>query len=633
MPINIKKIAIIHNAEYSHQTSLESLIKSLKAAAIECNLYENSNHLIDSGFIPDCVLVLDPHEPKLTHYPTYAILDSNPSFLLSYKRFIRNILMYDGHLTNSPLTKKIVEDLMFGARKLGSSVADFKIIPSCIKPTTKIDFSKSSAANICDRKNPFYSSAKKLTKKSLINFYRKHSLANLASGKNKEEEISKLYNKNAIGFCPLGCDDVNKNISYNLLEIIASGALAITNWSEYLYSIFGDTILYIPNHYKKAECIAKVIKYVKWAQLNPELATNKSQKANETYNNHFHWGKMIDNLNELHKKTLVDRGYVKPQNHEAFPTISYIIRTGGRPQYILKTLDSLVAQNYPNLQVIFVLYKPLKQLQEIQNKYESLLKIKIIEDFKQLRSSGIITGMKNVDTDYFGLIDDDDAIHPNHLYSLLNSLKYHNHFSPNKEARVAYSGSYYASNFTKFYEDKEWHDTLLSKKNAKRVVEHFRFYDSDLMMSHLWYMMSNSWIAHKSLINEETVRDIFTHSHEDLYFEMQFAMNTHFVFSCEMTAMHYFHDNNSTNIDKHRNQYDIFRRNLSLNFRNSLTNKFCRSDIGKPHSNINNINIAALHVAPPRYMQKHQIRISLFKKSRKVKKLRDTISSFLNRET
>ena len=70
-----------------------------------------------------------------------------------------------------------------------------------------------------------------------------------------------------------------------------------------------------------------------------------------------------------------------------------------------------------------VLYRPLKDLDERTSKYDGKLKFKIVEDFGKNRSTGIVQGIANVSSDYFGLLDDDDTLHPNHIGSLMASLE------------------------------------------------------------------------------------------------------------------------------------------------------------------------------------------------------------------
>lgn len=292
------------------------------------------------------------------------------------------------------------------------------------------------------------------------------------------------------------------------------------------------------------------------------------------------------------------------------------MRVGGDCRKIKDTIHSLSKQNYPGLQLLMIAYKPLENFEQIIDDYKDKIKFRIIQDYGGTRSTGIITGMKNVDTEYFALTDDDDTINQNHLLSLMQSLDYHKAIMPNRDFRVAYSGAYFICNTYRPAEEEEWDDNLLDNRPRKRAIEHLRFFDANLMMRHKWYMTSNSWIAHKSLINEETTRDIETNSHEDLYFELQFAMHTNFAFSCEVTAAHHFHGSNSTIHDAYRNVYDKTRRNISLYFMNSQNSLFCRST---PENMDINLNIKSLTINAP--LDHKRIIKFPFRRSKKIRKI------------
>src|SRR5262249_9697092 len=64
------------------------------------------------------------------------------------------------------------------------------------------------------------------------------------------------------------------------------------------------------------------------------------------------------------------------------------------------------------------------------------------------------------------------------------------------------------------------------------------------------------------VLDEELFKDPNSNTGEDLFFELQFATRGYFAFSCEVTAVHWFHNTNSTVIDSHRHESDYFRHAL-----------------------------------------------------------------------
>src|SRR5262249_3125915 len=190
------------------------------------------------------------------------------------------------------------------------------------------------------------------------------------------------------------------------------------------------------------------------------------------------------------------------------------------------------------------------------------LRLKAGVGFGSLRGRALAGGLREIDTDSFGMIDDDDILHRNHVPSLMRTFRYNNQRDFRGDIKVAYSARYYCSDYNTFIEEPQWADEYMDPKPRHRVLEHFRFYDSAAMANHRWYMMSNSWLASKTALDEELFKDPNSNTGEDLFFELQFAMKGYFAFSCEMTAVHWFHNTNSTVIDRHRHEADYFRHAL-----------------------------------------------------------------------
>lgn len=574
----LKNIAIIYKEEtaFNHHR-FQVLSEAVADIGGKVCTYNHSEQLMCSDFIPDCVLTVNYQEAKLTPYPTYGIMDQPVAHSFSRKRIIRNLLSYDGCVSLSEPNRKTLEDFYFSARKFGGRIGEFTITPSG-KYRKVPDFSNASVAYICSNYTKFRgltSITQELHRSHVLNVYGKKSVVKKHFGKRAmplefgEQHTARAYHENGIGLELWGCDDVSENISFRLMEIIASGAIAITSWSSYLYEIFGDNLLYIPMELNEAECILQIKAHIANIHAYPERAEKKAAAAYAIFKEKFSSSVLLSNLQTLHDEIHVSQGYAPPEpnENETLPSVAYVMRTGGNPKYIWRTLDSLAAQSYPHIEVMLLLYKPLPILEEIKKKYAERLKITVIEGYGELRSTAIVSGMRNVTADYFGLMDDDDIIHSNHVQTLINTLKYHNKRDWRGEIKLAYSGAYLASEHMTFPENPEWHDDLLEAGERRRCVEHFCFYDTDTMAINGWHMMSNAWLAHKSLVDDELLQDPETHSHEDLYFELQFALRTHFAFSCEITSVHWFHGMNSTIVDAARNSGDITRHTTRMHLR------------------------------------------------------------------
>ncbi|HEY7611107.1 MAG TPA: glycosyltransferase [Alphaproteobacteria bacterium] len=578
-PAWLKRVALLNR--YGHWWDQQERVSRLRIAfartGIECEWFDRSDAI--DAFQPDCVLVTSHQDSKLTKFPTYGLVAAPMHHFLGVPRFVRNLLTYDGYLTLSPVTKQILGDLTFSARKLDTKTAFFGIT----FPMTVLDQPDLGSPALCyvasDSTHPVFDELlTRLARSRALRLYGRKGrwrgrLAQAYAGTlaSDGEAIAGGYRQAGVGLCLNACDDLNKLISPRLFEIVASGAVAIANRSNHLVETFGNSLLYIDPYADVGETQTTILEHLAWIKAHPEEAQRKIIRAHRVFVERFALERLIPNLIALHQETLVAKGYVPAPNEEpqTLPSVSYIVRTGGRSRpYLARALDSLVAQDYPNLQVILVLHKRFEWLKDIVDRYSAALKVKVVEAQGSLRSTAIVRGMQSVDTDLFGLLDDDDELLPNHVRTLVKTLRYHNGRDWRGRILLAYASSFIVSDDKVFPERQQWRDSLIEERGERRVLEHYRFYNAEEMANHFWYVMSNAWLAHRDIIDDEVLADPETDTCEDLYFELQFAQRTHFAFSGETTAIHHYHSNgNSTFVDAHRHEYDTLRHGLRTHMR------------------------------------------------------------------
>jgi hypothetical protein len=563
---------------------------------IEFALFAKSEEI--DAFAPDCVLVTSLQDPKLTKFPTYGLIDQPMHAFLQVPRFVRNLLTYDGHLTISPVLKQIVGDLTFSARKLDTGTAFFGIT----FPMTVLDLPELGDPKLCyvasdQTRTQFDMLLERLARKGVLRLHGAEGrwtgrLAGAHAGTpaTDGEAIAGAYRAAGAGLCLNACDDLNKLISPRLLEIVASGAVAIANRSDHLAETFGDTLLYVDSAAGIDAARDQILAHLAWVKANPEEAQRKIIRAHRIFAESFALERLVPNLVALHQRTLVAKGYVPApgESAETMPSVSFITRTGGRSRpFLERALDSLVAQNYPNLQVIFVLHGHFEWMDDLIAKYTPSLKFKIVEALGSLRSTAIVRGMEAVDTDMFGMLDDDDELLPNHVRTLVKTLRHHDGRDWRGRILVAYASSYIVSDGKVYPERPQWRDALFEERGELRVIEHYRFWNAEEMAQHFWYVMSNGWLAHRDVIDDEVLADPETDTCEDLYFELQFAQRSHFAFSGETTAIHHYHSHgNSTFVDAHRHRYDTLRHGLRTHMRTFPRMTQYRSHLtGRPERN------------------------------------------------
>lgn len=103
-------------------------------------------------------------------------------------------------------------------------------------------------------------------------------------------------------------------------------------------------------------------------------------------------------------------------------SVDYIVRVGGRDiRFVRRCLDSLAAQTSGGIGVILVRYAPVPGLEaEMERQRPRLRRLDLIDIPRPTtRSACLWAGLRLVEADLFGMLDDDDALHPNHVASLI----------------------------------------------------------------------------------------------------------------------------------------------------------------------------------------------------------------------
>lgn len=540
------------------------------ALGIEAQHFSKSEAILD--FEPDCVLALSCQDAKLTPFPTYGILTGPVSSYLRTRRFVRNILTYDAYLTFSREVQTWLRDITFGSRKFSAPMGAYMhSVPATeFQPSTTATPKLAHIGTNCDP-GRFIPLLRELAVGEEIEVYGPPGWwtglpSAVCRGPVPADGDSALqvYRLAGVGLDlhPTGCSlDLPPTI--RSLEIIASSAVAITPRHPFLESVFGDALLYFDAELPPGDAARQVRDHMRWIRANPGAALEKARRAHRVFRHNLAQECFLPALFELHARVLVEKGYQPdpdPAKEADLPSVTYIMRTGGgRPLHLLRrALDSLQSQRYPGLTVLFVLFRPFPELDSIRRQYPGL-RARVVTDFGGLRSSAICAGMRHVDTDYFGLLDDDDMMHPNHVRMLVKALRYHNGRNWRGQVRMAYSGSVEVSDSEPRLEQPEYEDAYALVRRELRALEHYRFYNSGAMSQHSWYLI-NSWLAHKSLLDEELLNDPRIHTCEDLHVALQFAQKTFLAFSGEVTTNHCFHGHgNSTIQDADRHLSDTLR--------------------------------------------------------------------------
>lgn len=578
----LSKIAILLSKDSNLTFEMEDIQSAFNKSGIEVTFFDESDSIIE--YKPDCVIVTTPQDGKLTPFPTYGLMNWSKEEYLTIPRFVRNILTYDGYFTTSPELKQTINDLMFGARKLGTSILDFNFYPVATEfkapdldaKAQKIVIFEPDLRNSKFKHTIDYLLAK-MANVSVVTF----AIPDMAKQEPRiivakdDQDFQKIIREHHVAVY-LNADN-KRSMSLSLIKLISMSIPVIAGHTENIEKTFGDSLHYISNDVTYTALPELFNLHLKKILENKTAAIANCLHAHQIFVEKFSMEGALPRFIEFHQKTLIDKGYAPkpdPDFEKALPSVSFIMRTGGKHRHFLeRTLDCMVAQQYPDLRIIFVVHALFPYINELIQNYPSL-QIKVVVSLKSRRSEAICDGMAAVETDLFGLYDDDDEMFPNHVRSMVYALQYHANRDWRGEISMVYSGSLHVDDTYTVPERAEFQDHKLTSKNEMRAIEHFRFYSSVGMSQHTWFM-PNGWLARSKFIDNELLVDPELDTCEDLYFELQFAQRGHFAFSAEITTVHHFHHfGNSTLVDSYKHFPDTQRialRNFTRVFPQDIT--------------------------------------------------------------
>lgn len=131
-------------------------------------------------------------------------------------------------------------------------------------------------------------------------------------------------------------------------------------------------------------------------------------------------------------------GFIRPPEGNAPPVeIDYVVRVGGRDsRFLRRCFSSLAAQTTGAVGLVVVRYGAVDGLDAALAEVDDHLRRVALVDVLagEPRSTALWAGIDAVEAPFFGMLDDDDALHPNHVATLLPILR-------DRRTALAYSGA------------------------------------------------------------------------------------------------------------------------------------------------------------------------------------------------
>jgi hypothetical protein len=224
-----------------------------------------------------------------------------------------------------------------------------------------------------------------------------------------------------------------------LFEAAAAGALIISDDFIFPRYWFRDSILYVDAELPPSFIVEQIKRHVEWAYENPEAANRRARLSNELFSSSLSLDRMLQRLpefvDEVRQRCCM---VIAPGQARHEPTVEYIVRIGSRPiKYVARALDSLANQTHPGIAVNLVQFHPLEGIEEVISRYSPkfrwLRRHIVTNDGKH--STAWWAGLNNIEAEFFGVLDDDDSLHPNHVGMILN------YFGRHPECGFVYSGT------------------------------------------------------------------------------------------------------------------------------------------------------------------------------------------------
>jgi Glycosyl transferase family 2 len=494
-----------------------------------------SSHAIEN-FNPDFVLVLHFGTPKVTGFPTYGCMWNPISFFKQWcgvYKSQRNILSYDGYLSSSEQVDIWLKGILYGTGKKYFICPDFYTSchqisykqpqiedPSLVYIGTNWDGSRyQEIFERLDRENYMQIYGSPDAWKYLTFAYKG------ALPFDGNSVISTL-NQAGIGLCLHKQDHINAAIpSMRIFEIVASGALAICAEHAFIRRAFGDSVFYIDPNLSPQEQVIQISEYVQWVRDNPQKAIDMSLRAHQIFTEKYSLENLLLKIVPYHQNIVAKKGFVKREDVVQIDSkvVELIVRIiDGNEKVVRRCFESIAGQTYGNIRVILVVGKSLLHLNNLITEYDNRLKFKVIKIEKSVfRSTQMISGLNVLDGDYFGILNDEDLMYPNHIYSLVNILN-----NSSEEVGVAYSGSVCNTGT----------GSKLNPNTENSQLAYFEPFNLNKLLSFDKFIASNSFLARTELIDKNMLEDPELNIVEELSLIINLSRKTKFSFSYDPTC-------------------------------------------------------------------------------------------------
>jgi hypothetical protein len=542
------KICVIDswpNLKFSAEREfIRRLCIAAKRMDIECVPVVTSEEIVNAE--PELVLASHEFSAKLTSYNTIGLMWSPPTFYRNDKKRIRSILSYDGYLVGSEQVKTFISDLLHGLpRSVEKPCSDFYFLPSCQRwlnrPATRIGGRSLMYAGIhwdgMRHGGLFY----KLHQMGILNCYGPSDSWTHVRGSYHGtipfdgDSLMNTIHKHGISLCIHKKEHRKANTpSMRLFEAAAAENLIITDDMCFAKKTFGDTAFYLDAHMTEAEKAYFIKDKVEWANAHPHDAADMAIASREIFERNWALEVLLPKVcqfgDSLSIKSSFAKDVVQALNK---PSLDVIIRCGSRPEkVVLRAIDCVLNQANVDSSVILVDYSDGSTFSHLSDHPSKRIK-HVPSRRTGYRSTALWDGLKNVGSDYFAVLDDDDTVGYSHWYELINALE-NDSFS--SQPLMAYCGVIRIEEDGALIDAINFSGPLSMTINETKELKFLDFFDPDRLLVLDNYIQSNAWVARKSILNKLSLDDPLLIVAEDMYLYLEMLFHTDFVFVPRQTA-------------------------------------------------------------------------------------------------
>ena len=495
---------------------------------------------------PDCVLATHHFTPKLTSVPTIGLMWNAPSYFAGDAAAHDAILSYDGHVCGSDMIAQWVDDFVTGRGKQ-SVIHDALLLPSSPDsgpPAPLPDELRLMYAGIHwdgSRHGAVFRHLDGVVPMDIYgppDAWRDHAGSYKGSLPFDGVSVIDALTRSGVALCLHKAAHKAWNCpSMRLFEAAAAGALIITDDFDFPRHWFRNAVLYVDPNLPPAGVAQQVVDHLAWARANPAAAQGLATRSNALFRRRLALEHMLASLPAFLDRVRGARGMVPVTSYRGNPppTVEYVIRVGLRPvEMIRRALDSLAAQTWPAIGVTLVQFHPVEGLDALiaahQSRFAWIRHVIVANDGN--RATSLWAGLSHVTAEYFGILDDDDTLHPNHVASLMRCL------DRNPASSFAYSGLMRVHDDEGHYFETRRDPTSRAPVTTRERREVFTLHEEEFreFTPTRNVIGIHAWIARRDLLDPEVLVNPQLELAEDVFLMASLASRTTPVFSGMATA-------------------------------------------------------------------------------------------------